>query len=124
MLLHAPPGHLLGRCHFFFLHFSPKFISPRRGFTTHPARVPAPASTPDTTDEGAHAMTYGDAIASAAPSPLEGFDRRGDADPPAAHEPALTSTSYAGTSRALPRGRPAADPSRADVPSVFLELLV
>ena len=69
-------------------------------------------------------MTYGDAIASAAPSPLEGFDRRGDADPPAAHEPALTSTSYAGTSRALPRGRPAADPSRADVPSVFLELLV
>lgn len=76
-------------------------------------------------------MTYGDAIASAAPSPLEGFDRRGDADPPAAHEPALTSTSYAspgapapGASRALPRGRPAGDPSRADVPSVFLELLV
>ena len=76
-------------------------------------------------------MAYGDAIASAAPSPLEGFDRRANADPRAAHEPALTSTSHArpgapapGASRALPRGRPGADPSRADVPSVFLELLV
>ena len=72
-------------------------------------------------------MAYGDAIASAAPSPLEGFDRRANADPRA-----LTSTSRArpgapgppGASRALPRGRPGADPSRADVPSVFLELLV
>ena len=77
-------------------------------------------------------MTYGDAIASAAPSPLEGFDRRANADPPAAHEPALTSTSYSrpappaprASPERIPRGRPGADPSRADVPSVFLELLV
>ena len=72
-------------------------------------------------------MAYGDAIASAAPSPLEGCDRRANADPRALTAPARArpgAPGPPGASRALPRGRPGADPSRADVPSVFLELLV
>ena len=70
-------------------------------------------------------MTYGDAAAIASSS-LEGFDRRATGDPPSSSATS-TSTSTRDASLGEPPTRrpiPSRDASRADVPSVFLELMV